>query len=214
MSLQSKDNPTTFIEDLRAQLRDANALGVELKWILTGKMVVTNMANRSNILAQKLQGYMDGTTAVGRGDCADGIAHICALDEEGMTALESTGGNGNRAFNITSDSNGKDQESCKFGDDCYAKTASDRTVRITILLLPGREKRIGVPKTKAAKATRLVKVAIAAKAEKGALANSAANSKAARSTSNRTTAIHITGKSKSTIQPNSVAKKSELQRLT
>ena len=54
LSLQSKGNPTKFIEDLRAQLLDANALGVRMKWILTGKMVVTNMANRSNILAQKL----------------------------------------------------------------------------------------------------------------------------------------------------------------
>ena len=70
LSLQSKGNPTKFIEDLRAQLLDANALGVKLKWILTGKMVVTNMANRSNILAQKLQGYLDGSAAVERDDCA------------------------------------------------------------------------------------------------------------------------------------------------
>ena len=68
LSLQSKGNPTKFIEDLRAQLLDANALGVKFKWILTGKMVVTNMANRSNILAQKLQGYLDGSAAVERDD--------------------------------------------------------------------------------------------------------------------------------------------------
>ena len=44
LSLQSKGNPTKFIEDLRAQLLDANTLGVKLKWIVTGKTVVTNMA--------------------------------------------------------------------------------------------------------------------------------------------------------------------------
>ena len=58
LALQSKGNPTKFIEDLRTQLPDANALGVKLKWILTGKTVVTNMASRNNILAQKLQGYL------------------------------------------------------------------------------------------------------------------------------------------------------------
>ena len=50
LSLQSKCNPTKFIEDLRSQLLDANELGVKLKWIPTGKMVVTNMANRSHTL--------------------------------------------------------------------------------------------------------------------------------------------------------------------
>ena len=40
LSLQSKGNPTKFIEDLRAQLFDANALGIKLKWTLTGKTVV------------------------------------------------------------------------------------------------------------------------------------------------------------------------------
>ena len=100
------------------------------------------------------------------------------------------------------------------GTTATPETASGRTVRITILLLPGREKRIDAPKTKATKAARLVKVAIAAKAGKGALANSGVNSKAARSTRNKPTAMHITGNSKSRIQPNSVAKKSALQRLT
>ena len=121
LSLQSKGNPTKFIGDLRAQLLDANALGVKLKWILTGKMVVTNMANRSNILAQKLQGYLDGSAAVERDDCAADIAHVCALVEEGLTALEATGGDANRAYNTTSDLNAAPQEPCKFGDDCYAR---------------------------------------------------------------------------------------------
>ena len=118
LSLQSKGNPAKFIETLRQQLLDANALGVKLKWILTGKMVVTNMASRNNILAQKLQGYLDGTTAYERDDCAADIAHICALVEEGLAALEATGGDANRAFNTTSGSN--DQEDCKFGPDCFA----------------------------------------------------------------------------------------------
>ena len=120
LSLQSKGNPTKFIETLREQLLDANSLGVKLKWILTGKMVVTNMASRNNILAQKLQGYLDGTTAYERDDCAADIAHICALVEEGLAALEATGEDANRAFNTTSGSNGNDQEDCKFGNDCYA----------------------------------------------------------------------------------------------
>ena len=121
LSLQSKGNPTKFIEDLRAQLLDGNALGVKMKWILTGKMVVTNMANRSNILAQKLQGYLDGTAAVERDDCAADIAHVCALVEEGPTALETTGGDANRAFNTNTNSNAAEQEPCKFGDDCFAR---------------------------------------------------------------------------------------------
>ena len=79
------------------------------------------MANRSNILAQKLQGYLDGTTVVERDDCAADIAHVCALVEEGMTALEATSGDANRAFNTTSNSNGNDQVPCKFGDDCFAR---------------------------------------------------------------------------------------------
>ena len=121
LSLQSKGNPTKFVEELRAQLLDANALGVKLKWILTGKMVVTNMANRSNILAQKLQSYLDGSAAVERDDCSADIAHVCALVEEGLAALEATGGDANRAFNTNSDSNKGQREPCKFGDDCYAR---------------------------------------------------------------------------------------------
>ena len=105
LSLQSKGNPPKCIEDLRAQLFDANALGVKMKWILTGKMVVTNMANRSNVLAQKLQGYLDGTAVVEHDDCAADIVHVCALVEEGLTALEATGGDANRAFNTNSKSN-------------------------------------------------------------------------------------------------------------
>ena len=76
------------------------------------------MANRNNLLAQKLQGYLDGTTAVEHENCAAKIGHICALAEEGLTTLETTGEDANKAFNITSKSDGKDQESCKFGDDC------------------------------------------------------------------------------------------------
>ena len=126
LSLQSKGNPTKFIKDLRQILLDANALGVKLKWILTGKMVVTNMASRNNILAQKLQGYLDGTTAYERDDCAADIAHICALVEEGLAALEATGGDANRAYNTTSGSHGNGQEDCKFGNDCFAKACKWR----------------------------------------------------------------------------------------
>ena len=76
---------------------------------------------RNNILAQNLQGYLDGTTAVERDDCAADIGHICALAEEGLAALEATGGDANIAFNTNSDSNDKDQESYKSGEDCYAR---------------------------------------------------------------------------------------------
>jgi hypothetical protein len=118
LGLQSKGNPMKFIETIRQQLLNANALGVRLKWLLTGKMLVTNMASRNNILAQKLQGYLDGTTAFDSDDCAADIAHICALVEEGLKALEATGSDANRAFNITSDSQGKTP--CQFEGDCYA----------------------------------------------------------------------------------------------
>jgi hypothetical protein len=79
--------------------------------------------------------------------------------------------------------------------------SSGYTVITTILLLPGREKRIGAPNQTAANAARLVRVAIATKAGKVVLANSAANSKAAMNTRNRPTAMHATGSSKSRIQP-------------
>ena len=115
---QSKGNPMKFIELIRQMLLNANALGVRLKWLLTGKMLVTNMASRNNILAQKLQGYLDGTTAFDSDDCAADIAHICALVEEGLNALEATGGDANRAFNTTSDSQGKTP--CQFEGDCFA----------------------------------------------------------------------------------------------
>ena len=120
LGLQSKGNPMKFIETIRQQLLNANALGVRLKWLLTGKMLVTNMASRNNILAQKLQGYLDGTTAFESDDCAADIAHICALVEEGLKALEATGSDANRAFNINSDSQGNAREACKFEDDCFA----------------------------------------------------------------------------------------------
>ena len=49
-----KGNPKKFIEEIRIKLEDCDALGVHLKWMLTGKALVTNMSTRSNVLAQKL----------------------------------------------------------------------------------------------------------------------------------------------------------------
>jgi hypothetical protein len=48
------------------------------------------------------------------------IIYPCRTCEEGLAALEATGGDANRAFNTTSGSHGNGQEDCKFGDDCFA----------------------------------------------------------------------------------------------
>ena len=82
------------------------------------------------------------------------------------------------------------------------ETVSGYTARTTILLLPGKEKRIGALKQMATKAARLAKaVANTAKTAKGLMANNAANSMAATNTRNRPTAMHTTDSLKSRTQP-------------
>ena len=93
--------------------------------------------------------------------------------------------------------------------------ASSDTARITILMPHGGESRRNVaPMRKAEKGANLAKVATAANAERVTLASNAANSKAAKSTRSKNTAMHTTENSRRKAQPNSAVKKSVLQRLT
>ena len=84
---------------------------------------------------------------------------------------------------------------------------------IMIKKLPGSESLSSAPTTVAAKA-RLVKAKVRLAKVVVNLASSAANSKAARSTRNKPTAMHTTGSCKKRAQPKALAKKSALRRLT
>ena len=122
LNTQSKSNPKKFIEEIRVQLADCDALGVKLKWILTGKSLVTNMSTRINVLAQKLHQYTNGSAVIDRDDCSTDMGSICALVEEGIAELEDIGGDANRAMYTNTDSN--DKQPCQYADDCYAQKCS------------------------------------------------------------------------------------------
>ena len=93
--------------------------------------------------------------------------------------------------------------------------ASGDTARITILMpLGGENRRNAAPMRKAERGANLAKVATAVNAERVALASNAANSKAARSTRSKNTAMHITESSRRETPPSSAAKKSALQEPT
>jgi len=118
LSTQSKSNPKKFIEEVRIKLEDCDALGVHLKWMLTGKALVTSMSTRSNVLAQKLQQYTKGDHVIDRDNCSVEMGSICALVEEGLAELEDASGGADRAMFTNKDS--KDQTPCNRGDKCYA----------------------------------------------------------------------------------------------
>jgi hypothetical protein len=114
-----KGNPRKFIEEVRIKLEECDALGVHLKWMLTGKTLVTNLSTRNNVLAGKLIEFTKGDQVIDRDNCSVELGSICALVDEGMSELEDAGGGADRA--MLTDKRSKADTPCNRGNKCFAR---------------------------------------------------------------------------------------------
>lgn len=119
LSSNSKSNPRKFLDELRELIMNCGELGVHLKWLLTGSLVVANMSGRNNIFAQKLAAWLDGSAIVDRENSSTDLQQVVAVLEDGCNTLESIGGEASRAYSASVVD--RDDKECRFGDDCYAK---------------------------------------------------------------------------------------------
>ena len=84
-------DPTTAIAELRPYVAEAMALGVKIKWSLTGKKVVNIMSERSNTFAQTLIQFTHAGAVADVDDAAHDLDKLFSAIELGCSDMESAG---------------------------------------------------------------------------------------------------------------------------